>query len=226
MSRISENTVPSESQMKTSPVTGYIGEENAAHRILILGNSITRHAPASTIGWLDDWGMAASAEEKDFVHRYVARLREAGLSTYVMVRQASYWEGHYTDADIFTHFEEERAFAPDLIVYRLGENVHNPFDAAVFTPALEAFLRYVAAPHTRFLLTTCFWPSPTRDECTRAVAEKMGGVCLELGDLGQKDEMMALGLFEHHGVSIHPGDLGMDTIAARVFAASLPLLKK
>ena len=39
----------------------------------------------------------------------------------------------------------------------------------------------------------------------------------KLGDLGEKDEMKALGLFSHEGVSIHPGDKGMSEIANRIF---------
>ena len=43
-------------------------------KILFLGNSITRHGPSQAVGWSGDWGMAASAREKDFVHLVTSSL--------------------------------------------------------------------------------------------------------------------------------------------------------
>ena len=37
-------------------------------RVLFVGNSITLHGPRPQIGWTNNWGMAASARDKDYVH--------------------------------------------------------------------------------------------------------------------------------------------------------------
>ena len=42
---------------------------------------------------------------------------------------------------------------------------------------------------------------------------------VELGDLGEQDEMKAIGLFAHKGVANHPGDAGMAAMAERIYDA-------
>ncbi len=37
-------------------------------KVLFLGNSITLLPPLASVGWTNNWGMAARAPEKDFVH--------------------------------------------------------------------------------------------------------------------------------------------------------------
>ena len=51
----------------------------------------------------------------------------------------------------------------------------------------------------------------------REYAKENNLPCVELGDLGELDEMKAIGLFTHEGVANHPGDKGMKKIAERIF---------
>ena len=51
------------------------------NRMLFLGNSITLHGPAPQIGWTGNWGLAASAIEKDYVHLLLKRVTAATAAT-------------------------------------------------------------------------------------------------------------------------------------------------
>ena len=62
-----------------SAVSVSFGQETGkvSPRVLILGNSITRHGPKADIDWHTNWGMAASALEKDFAHILIKYFTQA-----------------------------------------------------------------------------------------------------------------------------------------------------
>ena len=73
-------------------------------------------------------------------------------------------------------------------------------------------------------MTGLFWPNERKQAAMEAAARQLNAPFVPLSDLGTRDDMKALGLFEHAGVAAHPGDLGMRAIAGRVFAAALPYI--
>ena len=88
-------------------------------------------------------------------------------------------------------------------------------DFPEFKEATKKLLSHVMREGASAVLTTGFWKNPVCDHAVKEVAEELGCPCV---DIACKDEsMMAIGNFSHHGVSIHPGDKGMEMIARAIF---------
>lgn len=87
-------------------------------KILILGNSITHSKPDPNIGWLGDWGMAASARDKDFVHLLAQKFKASHLTSTLDFKNISdfennYWKYKLENLDTFT------AEKYDLLILRI-----------------------------------------------------------------------------------------------------------
>ena len=215
---LSKNTVTAKEQLKETEFVTFENAENTGLRVLFLGNSITRHAPKADIGWHFDHGMAASEKEKDYVHLLMVRIKKQDPNAAFCLCQGAAWERCYQNGSkTYDLFSSARDFGADIIVMRLTENCpYQAFDGDIFARELSAFLTYLdPTGKAKRLYTTSFWRHPA-DTATRALAKKEHAPLIELSDLGEKPEMKALGLFEHNGVANHPGDLGMEHIAARI----------
>ena len=209
-----KNTVSAVNQMINSSVLSFLGNENAPLKILVVGNSITRHGPLKEIGWERDWGMAASAPEKDYVHRLYAMLKESGKDVFMRIRQSADWERNYRKEGCLSEYDGERDFKADIVVFCLGENVLEE-DVPYFKDGIREFIDYINPKGSRVIFTSCFWKHEAKDEAIQAIAKERGDVfvwrtCTD-------DKMMALGQFEHQGVAGHPSDYGMEMIATKIF---------
>jgi hypothetical protein len=90
-------------------------------KVLFLGNSITKHGPKGDIDWTGNWGMAASAESKDYVHLVTKALAEKqGAAPEVLVKNIADFEREYADYDIATKLKEVVDFQADLIILAIG----------------------------------------------------------------------------------------------------------
>ena len=212
---IENNTVAAQGQMKNSSHVSFLGDPNATKRILVVGNSITRHGPNAEIGWGNrDWGMAASAPEKDFVHLLYSMLQSDGQDIFMRVSQCAEWERNFRDETILSNYDEDRAFNADIVVFRLGENVakdNKPF----FQNGMRKFVEHIC-PNGTVLFTTCFWENPIIDDAIEQIANERGEICIDCG-FSVDEATMAIGEFEHKGVAHHPSDAGMEKIAKAIF---------
>lgn len=216
MNQIRKNTVSAKEQ-----VNNYILYENPygkGKKILFLGNSITRHAVKESIGWLNDWGMAASAKEKDYVHLIMSAVQEKEPDAAFCICQAATWERAYDNAEsVYDMLKPAREFHADVVILRLIENCPlEGFDKTIFREAYLKLIQYLNVNQkAKIILTSSFWKREG-DDIIEDVAKENGWDYIYLGDLGERSDMRADGLFKHQGVAHHPGDLGMEMIAKRI----------
>jgi hypothetical protein len=195
-------------------------------KVLYLGNSITLHGPAPKIGWIGNWGMAASAVEKDYVHLLTAAIGKAsGVQPEVMVRNIAPFEVGYESFDIAKGLEEELNFQADLVIVAIGENATTPASDEAKAAFAEAFTQLLAALQKHgdpvIFVRSSFWPNSTKDGIMRQTSADAGATFIDISNLGhdKSNEASAERKFEHDGVAAHPGDKGMQAIANAIFAA-------
>ena len=78
-------------------------EVSAIRKILFLGNSITLHGANADIGWSGNWGMAASSQDKDYVHLVTSDLvRRTGSAPEILVRNIADFKQKYASYEVDT----------------------------------------------------------------------------------------------------------------------------
>ena len=212
--------------------TGILANEpktsRSFHRVLFLGNSITSHSPKKDIGWSGNWGMAATAKNKDFVHRVADALsKEAGKPCETMINNIAGFERDYANYNLKPMLEEALKFDADLIILAIGENVaklDSDEASAKFTDSTRQLLKSLQtddADSPVVVVRSCFWANEAKDQALRQVCEEVGGIFVNIGNLGADESNYARSEREisHKGVAAHPGDKGMKAIADAILEA-------
>lgn len=216
---INKNNVDAKNQVLGDEDTFVLGDvKNCGIKVAVLGNSITRHAKKEEIGWFRTCGMAASDEAHDYVHVLFSMFVSDGRTPCFLVKQASEWECNYRTFGYGSALQDVAAFRPDVLVFRLGENVKCD-DSEELERYIIELVRSVTVPETKVVLSTCFWQSATIDKAIRNAGRALNANIAELNDLGRRADMRADGLFAHSGVALHPCDKGMKNIAERIYGA-------
>lgn len=189
-------------------------------KILILGNSITQHGPLPSEGWFGNWGMAASAMEKDYVHVLIDTLKKhsPGMRLDFKAINIAYWERNF-DFDFSTEelTKDLGSYKPDILIIRLGENLPEEYARSHdYESALAKLIARFKAEDSHVLITGNFWPASYNDSIQSKVASEYGYEYVELYDLASDGNNKALKQFQG-GVGNHPSDTGMRKIAVRIF---------
>lgn len=191
-----------------------------APKIVYIGNSITNHGPAASIGWNGNWGMAASAEDKDYVH-----LVSKGLNTTnYRLGDGIHLEKEFVNLDL-SKYNSNRDFQPDIIVVRVGENATgvNTSTRYAFKESVKKVVNHIRGTRSnvKVIVATTFWRETQylqQNTALREASIELGAKTVELSDLHDITGMTAKGLFQDVGVAEHPSDAGMSAIAQRILA--------
>lgn len=183
---------------------------HAPERVLVIGNSITHHAPAPELGWHGDWGMAATTEENDWVHRVLAEMTEGAQLTLVHCTAPNL---RAQANDLAARVAEAR---PTLLVIQVGDNMS---PEAASTSTLYEPIRHIAEATTGRVLVIGVWGADDiRNTLIAAAAHDARATFVPIHDIREMDGGQAWDDFGDGPVGWHPSDLGMAMIAERVIA--------
>lgn len=174
------------------------------YKLLVVGNSITKHSPLGE--WKGDWGMAATAPNKDFC----GLLIEAGHS--VDRINISVWE---------RTFEQEMTITSnsyDYAIIKIGENVT---DTEKFKTELPKLIKYYKNFAKKVILVTTIWkeydsnsqetPSK-RDEVIKQQEETV----IDISQIKEDDTYFSWGEYQDNTIACHPNDKGHKFIANKI----------
>ena len=216
--QLGKNTVNAKNQLNGKSSVQFINPNGNGIKIMFVGNSITLHGVLPEIGWYNECGMAASSEENDYVHLIKSEITKSHPNASYCICQVADWERNYKNGeDILSQYSLARNYSPDIIIVRCLENCPiKDFDGEKFIEQIDKLLSYLDKSKTaHFIYTTGFFNHPAEKYIIEYANYKKQN-CIILSDLGEKEEMKAIGKFNHSGVANHPGDLGMKTIANRI----------
>jgi hypothetical protein len=189
-------------------------------KVLIVGNSILRHGPASSIGWYGDWGMAAASPDKDFLHVYNKLLQVSDKYNYVNMysKNIAVWEIDFTyNLNEFVNITSETY---DVLIIRLGENVSN---TAEYYTALNNMINLFKTQNTKVIITGIVWENDIKESIHKQIALEKGYKYVPFEDFRSSPNNYAWGLFENVGVAAHPSDLGMQNIVQLLYNATIEI---
>lgn len=186
--------------------------------ILYIGNSLTHRAASTSLNWPGNWGMAASSESLDYVHRLAARIAaRQGTTPTIQIHAA----GGGTLAGKLAQRDVLAGLRADLIIVQMGENdtqvtvegFQQPYDELI------SLLR-TANPTARFVCTGV-WKSTTKTPFIKAVCTKYGLPFADVTAIWQNPENSgsSTGLWTDAGVGWHPSDSGMEGYANAIWNA-------
>lgn len=184
------------------------------NNILFVGNSLTLHAPAPEIGWMGNWGMAASAESKDYAHVFAAKFPDARQTELNL----GTFETSYRTFDV-TSLDSVPGGRPDLVIVELGDNVADVSDYQTYYRTLIEHIEHKTS--ARVLCASTWFRKRGIDAAIHDACTSGGGRYVDLSviSINPANQAGSERTFGDAGVAGHPGDRGMSAIATILYDA-------
>lgn len=203
---------------------------NKPIKILFLGNSITQHDPDASKGWPYNWGMAASSQENDYVHKIIAQASKQAPGLQVKIKNIYDFETRFYEINTIPNYQEYVDFDADIIVITIGANAKNANpEGTGGTVTTEAFtpqhyldiIDYFNPNHkAKVVVGTTIFTIPEVLTSIQQAAAQRGYPLVAMEDLSDN---AYLGYANQSafpsavaGVLAHPGDAGMAVMATRL----------
>jgi alpha-L-arabinofuranosidase len=191
-------------------------------KILIIGNSISRHHIRPSIGWTTHWGMAASAKKKDYVHILISELDRLYPETkheFEIIRLKN--EKKMTGTK---HLWNKKA---DLIIIQQGENYRGKVKDHL-GKAYENVIKELKERVTKNIICVGSWslnPSAVKKKASilKKAAHNQGVLFVDISAIaGKQNSAYTDKKFSKasNGVKWHPSDRGMRLIANKILGLS------
>lgn len=200
-------------------------KESHPHKVLFLGNSITLHGPNKDLDWSGNWGMAATAKEKDYVHLVAKGIEEWNAEAPdILVKNIASFERNLATYELETNLQEAKKFEANLIILAIGENIPHlktDADSAALKTAVLKLINYVKAPDARIVIRSPFWHNAAKETVLKSIASETGAIYVDISGLDKNEENFARAQmpYKHPGVGNHPSDKGMKAIADAILKA-------
>ena len=197
-------------------------------KMVVAGNSITWHPPLANSDWNNNWGMAATSEDKDFAHLLYQFICQAQPD----VKPELIIE-NFGDAQVREPAKHEKlaSFQADLYVIQIGDNLNDDeSNEETLGKPYEQMLATIkkANPDALIFCASTWGCSKNKDPLMRAACARQGVPFVRIDTFIGDPQYRAIseGHFKHAGVNWHPGDRGMKAIAETLWQAICPRLQR
>lgn len=203
----------------------YVGY-NGKLKVLILGNSYTYHAPATfdfngdgvtDVTWTGNWGMAASSEDKDYVHVLQSYAQEKNMDVEFKIKNIAVMENNYQNyKEYLAEYAEEQEYNPDILIMSIGTNMHAN-NLGTLAESYEGMINAFKGTNTEQVICTMLLNTgDNRKTEMFKVAQENGYAWVDVTDR-TSGEYLNTETYGQNAVGWHYGDNGMKMVADAIW---------